>query len=161
MQCAFIKFSKNIYNPRGSIPVTIWHFQEDSEQEINCFCVCSGSHYIGPRVQTEALREVAHSFRNFDRNVSISEPGKKCGRQLLEVLELKETEDGEKAPVCMCPSHPPPSRPLPVHQNSITGPRKGDSAYLNSQDATEFRLLFTLDANTTMNAKKYDTVLPH
>lgn len=55
---------------------------------------------------------------------------------------------------------PPPSRPLNIPQNSPTGPEKGETvAYLKSQHATEFRLLFNIDANTAMNARKYDTWL--
>ena len=52
---------------------------------------------------------------------------------------------------------PLPPRPLSIHQNSTTGPEKGDTAYPNSRNAIEFRLLFNIDANTTMNVGKYDT----
>lgn len=53
---------------------------------------------------------------------------------------------------------PPPPRPLTIPQNSPTGPEKGDTvAYLKSQNAIEFRLLFNIDANTAMNARKYGT----
>lgn len=55
---------------------------------------------------------------------------------------------------------PPPPRSLTIPQNSPTGPEKGETvAYLKSQNATEFRLLFNIDANTAMNARKYDTWL--
>ena len=68
---------------------------------------------------------------------------------------------GEKPPILWAPDtgrDPPSPRPLTIPQNSPTGPEKGDTvAYLKSQNAVEFRLLFNIDANTAMNARKYGT----
>lgn len=66
----------------------------------------------------------------------------------------KRRDDGEKSPLCMGHSYqerPLPPRPLSIHQNSTTGPEKGDTAYPKSRNAIEFSLLFNIDANTTMN----------
>ena len=68
---------------------------------------------------------------------------------------------GEKPPMFMGPSHwerPPTSQTPTIPQNSPTGPEKGETvAYLKSHNAIEFRLLFNIDANTAVNARKYDT----
>lgn len=76
--------------PRVSVPVTIWHFQEDPEQKLN-FSVCGDDHHVGPRAQTEVLCEVALGFRNYALD-SISELRKEGGWQPLpEGLELEGT----------------------------------------------------------------------
>lgn len=125
-----------------------------------------GDHHVGPSAQTEVLCEVALGFKNYALD-SISELSKEGGWQPLpEGLELEENMKMIRTPpVCMGPAprrDPPPSRPLSIHQNSITVPEKGDSAYLDFQNATEFRLLFNIDADTTTNAKKiWYMVLSH
>lgn len=54
------------------------------------------------------------------------------------------------------PSHqgdPPPSRRLSINQ---TGPNEGDGARPNPQNARGLSPIFNIDANTIINAKKYD-----
>lgn len=72
------------------VPVTIRHFQEDSEQELGFFSMCGGDHDIGPRVQTEEPCQVILGFTVCTLG-SVSEWGKKGGRQSLP--ELPELED--------------------------------------------------------------------
>lgn len=55
---------------------------------------------------------------------------------------------------------PPPSRPQYLLRTALQALEKERQlSYLKSQHATEFRLLFNIDANTAMNARKYDTWL--
>lgn len=78
--------------PQRILPVRVWHFQEDSKQELNCFSARRCDHHIGPWSQREALGEVVFGFSH-DALVSTSESGKKGGWQsLLEVLKLEETQ---------------------------------------------------------------------
>lgn len=94
-QCIFfflIKLSRIKHSgSQRFLPVIVWYFQEDSEQELDCFSVCRCDHHIGPRSQSKALCEVALGFSRYAL-ASISELGKKGGGQSLpEVLELEET----------------------------------------------------------------------
>ena len=62
-----------------------------------------------------------------------------------------------------CMGQAPLERPTPVPDPSpftkttLLTLEREISAYLDFQNATEFRMLFNIDADTTMNAKKYGT----
>ena len=148
----------NIQKPSVSVPVIIWHLQEDSEQKLNCFTLGRDDRHVGPRSQIEGLCDIALGFKNYALD-SISELRKEGRWQPLpEGLELEENMKMVRNPLSTWTQPPAEThhlpRPLSIHQSSITGPEKTDCAYLDFQNATAFRMLFNIDTDTTMNAKK-------
>lgn len=89
----FNKIRSNVYlGSQRFLPVSIWHFQEDPKQELNCFSARRHGDHVGPQAQREALCEVALGSGHYAL-FSISEVGEKGRWQLLlKVLKLEETQ---------------------------------------------------------------------
>lgn len=90
-QCVFIKLSRIKHlELQRFLPVIVWHFLEDSEQELNFFPPRYG-HHIRPRTQSETFCEVPLGFTLY-AVARFSEWGIKGGRQYVPKLqELEET----------------------------------------------------------------------
>lgn len=103
----------NIQKPSVSVPVIIWHLQEDSEQKLNCFTLGRDDYHVGPRSQIEGLCDIALGFKNYALD-SVSELRKEGGWQPLpEGLELEENMKMVRNPLSAWTQPPGETHHLP------------------------------------------------